>query len=148
MGDVGYGQIYDVRFPPAYLRLFDGPSCSVVDMWRILGRGTKDGGLVVGTIIKPKLGLQPKPFGEACYAFWMGGDFIKKDEPQGNQIFCQMNECIPGVVKAMRACIKETGESKLFSANITADDPVEMIACGKYVLSQFGPLGGEHCFSR
>merc|ERR1719310_887774 len=27
----------------------------------------------------------------------------------------------------MRACIKETGEQKLFSANITADDPAEMI---------------------
>merc|ERR1712008_371040 len=105
-----------------------------------------DGGLVVGTIIKPKLGLQPKPFGEACYAFWQGGDFIKNDEPQGNHIFCQMNECIPEVVKAMRACIKETGESKLFSANITADDPAEMIARGKYVLSQFGPLGENTAF--
>merc|ERR1719460_841510 len=144
MGDVEYGKIYDIYFPPAYLRLFDGPSCSVVDMWRILGRGTKNGGLVVGTIIKPKLGLQPKPFGEACYAFWLGGDFIKNDEPQGNQVFCQMNECIPEVVKAMRACIKETGEQKLFSANITADDPAEMIARGKYVLGQFGPLA-ENC---
>ena len=91
----------------------------------------------------PKLGLQPKPFGEACY-FWQGGDFIKNDEPQGNQVFCQMNECIPEVVKAMRACIKETGSSKLFSANITADDPNEMIARGKYVLSQFSPLS-ENC---
>merc|ERR1712004_787627 len=146
MGDVEYGKIYDFYFPPAYLRLFDGPSCCVVDMWRILGRGTSDGGLVVGTIIKPKLGLQPKPFGEACYAFWQGGDFIKNDEPQGNQVFCQMNECIPEVVKAMRACIKETGQSKLFSANITADDPAEMIARGKYVLSQFGPLGENTAF--
>ena len=76
MGDVEYGKIYDIYFPPAYLRLFDGPSCSVVDMWRILGRGTTNGGLVVGTIIKPKLGLQPKPFGEACYAFWQGADII------------------------------------------------------------------------
>ncbi|CAE8604975.1 unnamed protein product, partial [Polarella glacialis] len=50
--------------------------------------------------------------------------------PQGNQVFCQMNECIPEVVKAMRAAIKETGSSKLFSANITADDPNEMIARG------------------
>merc|ERR1711879_307717 len=144
MGDVEYGKIYDIYFPPTYLRLFDGPSCCVIDMWRILGRGTTDGGLVVGTIIKPKLGLQPKPFGEACYAFWQGGDFIKNDEPQGNQVFCQMNECIPEVVKAMRACIKETGSAKLFSANITADDPAEMIARGKYVLSQFGPLA-ENC---
>eukprot|EP00971_Amphidinium_carterae_P105102 2081179-Amphidinium_carterae.1 len=77
-------------------------------MWRILGRGTSNGGLVVGTIIKPKLGLQPKPFGEACYAFWLGGDFIKNDEPQGNQVFCQMSECIPEVVKAMRAAQKES----------------------------------------
>jgi len=35
-------------------KAFDGPSCSVVDMWRIIGRGTKDGGLAVCTIIKPK----------------------------------------------------------------------------------------------
>merc|ERR1712176_421937 len=145
MGDVEYGKIYDIYFPPAYLRLFDGPSCNVVDMWRSLGRDSLTaGGLVVGTIIKPKLGLQPKPFGEACYGFWQGGDFIKNDEPQGNQVFCQMNECIPEVVKAMRACIKETGSSKLFSANITADDPAEMIARAKYVMSQFGPLA-ENC---
>ena len=144
MGDVEYGKIYDFYLPPAFLRLYDGPSVNVEDMWRILGRGTTNGGLVVGTIIKPKLGLQPKPFGEACYSFWQGGDFIKNDEPQGNQVFCQMNECIPEVVKAMRACIKETGSSKLFSANITADDPEEMIARGKYVLSQFGPLS-ENC---
>merc|ERR1712032_648986 len=144
MGDVEYGKIYDFYFPHSYLRLFDGPSCSIIDMWRIFGRDMANGGLVVGTIIKPKLGLQPKPFGEACYAFWMGGDFIKNDEPQGNQVFCQMNECIPEVVKAMRACIKETGSSKLFSANITADDPAEMIARGKYVMSQFGPLA-ENC---
>eukprot|EP00420_Gonyaulax_spinifera_P036434 CAMPEP_0197870484 /NCGR_PEP_ID=MMETSP1439-20131203/1168_1 /TAXON_ID=66791 /ORGANISM="Gonyaulax spinifera, Strain CCMP409" /LENGTH=309 /DNA_ID=CAMNT_0043489379 /DNA_START=49 /DNA_END=974 /DNA_ORIENTATION=+ len=68
MGDVDYGKIYDIYFPPNYLRLFDGPSCSILDMWRILGRDMTNGGLVVGTIIKPKLGLQPKPFGEACYA--------------------------------------------------------------------------------
>ena len=144
MGDVEYGKIYDFYLPPAFLRLYDGPSVNVEDMWRILGRGTTNGGLVVGTIIKPKLGLQPKPFGEACYSFWQGGDFIKNDEPQGNQVFCQMNECIPEVVKAMRACVKETGSSKLFSANITADDPEEMIARGKYIMSQFGPLS-ENC---
>ena len=144
MGDVEYGKIYDFYMPPAFLRLYDGPAVNVEDMWRILGKGTSNGGLVVGTIIKPKLGLQPKPFGEACYAFWQGGDFIKNDEPQGNQVFCQMNECIPEVVKAMRACIKETGVGKLFSANITADDPNETIARGKYCLSQFGPLS-ENC---
>jgi ribulose-bisphosphate carboxylase large chain len=147
MGDVDYGKIYDIYFPPKFLRLFDGPSCCVKDMWRILGRGgpgLSNGGLVVGTIIKPKLGLSPKPFGEACYGFWQGGDFIKNDEPQGNQTFCQMFECIPKVVAAMKQAVAETGQAKLFSANITADDPNEMIARGKYCLSQFGPMA-ESC---
>mmetsp|Transcript_78150 Transcript_78150/g.171342 ORF Transcript_78150/g.171342 Transcript_78150/m.171342 type:complete len:962 (-) Transcript_78150:323-3208(-) len=146
MGDVEYGKIHDFYFPPEYLRLFDGPSANIKDLWKLLGREQENGGLVVGTIIKPKLGLQPKPFGEACHSFWQGGDFIKNDEPQGNQTFCQMQECIPEVVKAMKACIKETGQQKIFSANITADDPNEMIARGEYILSQFGPLAENVAF--
>ena len=67
----------------------------------------------------------------------MGGDFIVNDMLQDNQIFSQMNGCTLGVVKAMCACIKETGESKLFSANIIVDDPAEMIARGKYALSLY-----------
>jgi ribulose-bisphosphate carboxylase large chain len=48
----------------------------------------QDGGYIAGTIIKPKLGLRPEPFARAAYEFWLGGDFIKNDEPQGNQVFC------------------------------------------------------------
>ena len=33
--------------------------------------------VVVGAIAKPKLGMQPKPFGEACYASWQDGDSTK-----------------------------------------------------------------------
>ncbi|CAE8649858.1 unnamed protein product, partial [Polarella glacialis] len=104
--------------------------------------GASASGLVHSVACKRLLAL----WIEEDVQFSAGGrcDFIKNDEPQGNQVFCQMNECIPEVVKAMRAAIKETGSSKLFSANITADDPNEMIARGKYVLSQFGPLG-ENC---
>ena len=60
MGGLECGKIYGIYFPPSYLRLFDGPSCSIIDMWRIFGRDLQNGGLVVGTIIKPKLGVQPK----------------------------------------------------------------------------------------
>ena len=56
--------------------LLDGPSCSFVDMQCILGHGTTLAGLVVGKIIKFKLGLQPKPLGEASYRFWQGDDSI------------------------------------------------------------------------
>ena len=96
-------------------------------MWRILGRPVKDGGYIAGTIIKPKLGLRPEPFAQAAYQFWLGGDFIKNDEPQGNQVFAPMKKVMPLVYDAMKRAMDETGQAKLFSANITADDHYEMM---------------------
>ena len=61
---------------------------NTIDMWCILGRGTTNGCLAVGTIINLKLGLQPEPFSEAGYAPWQGGDFTKDGEPQGRQPSC------------------------------------------------------------
>ena len=143
MGDVEYAKMHDFYFPPAYLRLYDGPSSNISDLWRVLGRPHVDGGFIVGTIVKPKLGLRPQPFADACYEFWQGGDFIKNDEPQGNQVFAPMRETIPLVADTMRRVMDETGEAKLFSANITADDPMEMIARGEFILETFGEYA-EH----
>ena len=138
MGDVEYGKLHDFYFPPDYLNLYDGPATTISALWEVLGRPTDDGGLIVGTIIKPKLGLRPQPFADAAYDFWLGGDFIKNDEPQGNQPFAPYKETMRLVADAMRRAQEETGEAKLFSANITADDHDEMIARGEYVLETFG----------
>lgn len=138
MGDVEYAKMHDFFIPPDYLKLFDGPATTISDLWRVLGRPEVDGGFIVGTIVKPKLGLRPKPFADACFDFWLGGDFIKNDEPQGNQVFAPMKETIPLVADAMRRAQDETGQAKLFSANITADDHYEMLARGNFVLDTFG----------
>ena len=87
MGDLECGKIYGRYFPPSYFRLFDGTPSNIIDMWRIFGRDLQNCGLLVGTLIKPKLGLQPKPVGEACYACWHGGDFIKKRRAAGQPGF-------------------------------------------------------------
>jgi ribulose-bisphosphate carboxylase large chain len=137
MGDVEYAKMHDFWFPPEYLRLYDGPSTDISSMWRVLGRPVVDGGFIVGTIIKPKLGLRPQPFASAAYDFWMGGDFIKNDEPQGNQVFARLKETITAVADAMRRAQDDTGMPKLFSANITADDYREMIARGEFILETF-----------
>ncbi len=138
MGDVEYAKMHDFWVPPQFLKLFDGPSTTIADLWRVLGRPHKDGGFIVGTIIKPKLGLRPQPFADACYDFWLGGDFIKNDEPQGNQIFSPMRETIRLVADAMKRAQDKTGQAKLFSANITADDHYEMLARGEFILETFG----------
>ena len=137
MGDVEYAKMHDFWFPPEYLRLYDGPSTDISDMWRVLGRPVINGGFIVGTIIKPKLGLRPQPFAQAAYDFWKGGDFIKNDEPQGNQVFARLKETITAVADAMRRVQDDTGMPKLFSANITADDYREMIARGEFILETF-----------
>ena len=138
MGNVEHAKIHDFYVPPAYLRLFDGPSATIKDLWNVLGRSHVDGGFVVGTIIKPKLGLRPQPIADACYDFWLGGDYIKNDQPQGNQIFAPLKETIPLIADAMKRAQDETGEAKIFSANITADDHYEMVARGEFILEAFG----------
>ena len=146
MGDIEYAKMYDFWVPPRALQLFDGPSKDISDLWRVLGRPLKDGGYIAGTIIKPKLGLRPEPFAQAAYEFWLGGDFIKNDEPQGNQVFAPMKQVMPLVRDAMKRAMDRTGEAKIFSANITADDHSEMLARGEYILETFGPDADKVAF--
>ena len=138
MGDIEHAKMIDFYMPRRAIELFDGPAKDISDLWRILGRPVKDGGYISGTIIKPKLGLRPEPFAKAAYEFWLGGDFIKNDEPQGNQVFAPIKKTIPLVADAMKRAMDETGEAKLFSANITADDHYEMLARGEFILEAFG----------
>ena len=146
MGDVEYGKMLDFYVPPSFLRQFDGPVKNIVDMWRILGRPLENGGMIVGTIIKPKLGLRPKPFAEACYNFWLGGDFIKNDEPKGNQIWGPIKEVVPLVKDSMVRAQDDTGMAKLFSFNITADDHYEMLHRGEYILETFAEFSENIAF--
>ncbi len=146
MGDIEHAKIHDFYVPEKVIQLFDGPAKDISDLWRILGRPIKDGGYIAGTIIKPKLGLRPEPFAKAAYQFWLGGDFIKNDEPQGNQVFCPLKKVMPLVADAMKRAQDETGQAKLFSANITADDHYEMCARADYILETFGPDADKVAF--
>ena len=146
MDDIAYAKLHDFYVPPGFLGAFDGPAANIADLWRILGRPEIDGGPIIGTIIKPKLGLRPQPFADACHAFWKGGDFVKNDEPQGNQIFAPLKDTIRAVADAMARAQDETGEAKLFSANITADDPAEILARAHVILETFGDNASHVAF--
>jgi ribulose-bisphosphate carboxylase large chain len=146
MGDVKNLQMQDFYVPWSMLRQYDGPAKDITDLWDILGRPRVNGGYIAGTIIKPKLGLRPEPFAKAAYQFWLGGDFIKNDEPQGNQVFCPVKKVIPLVYDAMKRAMDETGQAKLFSMNITADDHYEMLARADFALETFGPDANKVAF--
>jgi len=85
-------------------------------------------GLILGTIIKPKIGLTAAEYAEVCYDFWSGGgDFVKNDEPQANQDFCDYENMVKYVKKAMDKAVKETGQKKVHSFNVSSSDFDEMI---------------------
>jgi ribulose-bisphosphate carboxylase large chain len=146
MGDIEHAKMIDFHVPPEVIRQFDCPATNIEELWRILGRPVKDGGYISGTIIKPKLGLRPEPFAKAAYQFWLGGDFIKNDEPQGNQVFAPIKKTIPLVYDSMKRAMDETGEAKLFSMNITADDYHEMCARADFALETFGTDANKLAF--
>lgn len=146
MGDIEYAKLHDFHLPQQYMELYDGPACNITDLWTLLGRPSQDGGMVVGTIVKPKLGLRPQPFADACYQFWLGGDFVKNDEPQGNQPFAPLRDTMVAVADSMARAQDETGAAKIFSANVTADDPAEIVHRAETIIEVFGDNASHVAF--
>ena len=120
MKEVSAIKLLDVWFPPAMLEQYDGPSYTLDDMRKYLNVYDRP---ILGTIIKPKMGLTSAEYAEAAYDFWVGGgDFVKNDEPQANQDFCPYDKMVKNVKPAMDKAVKETGEKKVHSFNVSAAD--------------------------
>jgi ribulose-bisphosphate carboxylase large chain len=125
MKEVSAIKLLDVWFPPAMLEQYDGPSYTLDDMRKYLDVYDRP---ILGTIIKPKMGLTSAEYAEACYDFWVGGgDFVKNDEPQANQDFCPYDKMVKHVKEAMDKAVKETGHKKVHSFNVSAADYDTMI---------------------
>ena len=121
-------KLLDVWFPPSMLEQYDGPSYTLDDMKKYLGITKKKDRPVLGTIVKPKMGLTSAEYAEVCYDFWVGGgDFVKNDEPQANQDFCPYDKMVLHVKEAMDKAVKETGKKKVHSFNVSAADFDTMI---------------------
>jgi ribulose-bisphosphate carboxylase large chain len=125
MKEVHALKLLDVWFPPAMLEQYDGPSYTIDDMRNYLD---VHGRPILGTIVKPKMGLTSAEYAEVCYDFWAGGgDFVKNDEPQANQDFCPYPKMVRHVKAAMDKAVKETGRKKVHSFNVSAPDYETMI---------------------
>lgn len=118
-------KLLDIWFPPTMLEQYDGPSYTIDDMRKYLGVYDRP---ILGTIIKPKMGLTSSEYAEVCYDFWTGGgDFVKNDEPQANQDFCPYDKMVKYVKEAMDKAVRETGKKKVHSFNVSASDYDTMI---------------------
>lgn len=74
----------------------------------------------IGTIIKPKVGLNPKDTAQVAYEAALGGlDLIKDDETLTNQSFCPLFERLEAVMDALDHAKDETGKQVLYAVNVT-----------------------------
>lgn len=125
MKEVKALKLLDVWFPPVMLEQYDGPSYTLDDMRKYLNVYDRP---ILGTIVKPKMGLSSAEYAEVCYDFWVGGgDFVKNDEPQADQDFCPYDKMVAHVKEAMDKAVKETWHKKVHSFNVSAADYDTMI---------------------
>jgi len=120
----------DVRIPEKMLKSFKGPQFGINGIRKFLKVYDRP---LVGTIVKPKVGLNPKEHARIAYESWLGGcDIVKDDENLTSQPFNNFYKRIKLTLDMCRKAEKETGEKKIYLANCTA--PVdEMIKRIKFV---------------
>ncbi len=142
MSNLKMCKLLDVWFPPQMLVQYDGPSYTLDEMRKYLNVYDQP---ILGTIIKPKIGLTSTEYAELCYDFWVGGgQFVKNDEPQADQQFAPYEKMVDSVRMAMDKAELRTGKTKVHSFNVSAADFDTMIRRADYVRRTMKP--GSYAF--
>ena len=127
----------DIDFPPTLVRSFKGPKYGVEGIHRLL---KISGRPLVGTIIKPKLGLTTLDHAKVAYDAWIGGcDIVKDDENLSSQKFNPFEDRLTKTLECRDRAQEETGEKKVYMINVTAETK-EMLRRAELILKQ----GGEY----
>ncbi len=130
-------RLSEMILPPEILRSFNGPKYGVAGIRKLMKITDRP---LVGTIIKPKLGLKAKDHAKVAYEAWIGGcDIVKDDENLSSQRFNPFKERVTKTLESRDKSERETGEKKVYMVNITAETE-EMLKRAEYVLEH----GGEY----
>ena len=125
MKEVKNLKLLHIDVPNAYADSFKGPAFGMKGVRKLLGTD-KTGRPHVGTIVKPKVGLNPEETAKVAYESYYGGcDFVKDDENLTDQRFCPFEDRIVKVLDAMDKAAEETGEKKAYAPNVTGPKMLE-----------------------
>lgn len=123
-------RLSDVLFPAKVVRNFKGPRYGISGIRELLGVEDRP---LIGTIIKPKLGLRPKDHAKVAYEAWVGGcDLVKDDENLANQSFNPFKERVARTLEMRRKAERESGVKKGYLANVTSETS-QMIKRAQFV---------------
>jgi ribulose-bisphosphate carboxylase large chain len=110
-------RLIDVDLPRGLAKLFRGPKFGIEGVRKMTGVKERP---LIGTIIKPKIGLSPKEQAEVFYQAAIGGvDFGKDDENLTNQKFCPLEERTRRIAEVIDRVEEETGRRVYYAINIT-----------------------------
>lgn len=130
-------KLYDISFPKKYIEAYKGPAFGISGIRKIF----KNKRPLIGTIVKPKVGLSSKQHAFVAYQSWSGGlDLVKDDENLTSLKFNTFEDRVRETLKLRTKAEKETGQKKIYMPNITAPNVKELISRAKYVKK----LGGKY----
>ena len=111
-------RLLDIDMPASFVRSFKGPQLGMDGVRKMTGIHERP---ILGTIVKPKLGLNADDWAKAAYNAWKGGiDFVKDDENLTSMVFNDFYDRARKVMAAKKKAEQETGERKLYFCNISA----------------------------
>jgi ribulose-bisphosphate carboxylase large chain len=130
-------RLNNIELPTELLKSFNGPRFGIEGVRKLLRVSERP---LVGTIIKPKLGLTTNDHAQVAYDAWAGGcDFVKDDENLSSQRFNPFEERVVKTLESRDKAEEETGERKVYMVNVTSETGT-MVKRAEYVLAQ----GGEY----
>lgn len=132
-------RLEDVSFPKKIIQSFSGPRYGIKGVRKIMRIKKRP---LVGTIIKPKLGLITEHHAQSAYQSWLGGcDLVKDDENLASQEFNEFEKRLVKTLEMADRAESETGEKKAYLINVSAETKEMMkraqlaeIQGGKYVM--------------
>ena len=115
-------RLLNIEFPKQLVASFKGPAFGIAGIRKLLKVPKRP---LVGTIIKPKLGLETKDHAKVAYNAWLGGcDIVKDDENLSSQTFNPFETRLVQTLESRDKAQNETNERKVYMINITAETDV------------------------
>lgn len=110
-------RLLDIMLPAPFCAAYDGPKFGIAGT-RALAGVTR--GAVIGTIIKPSLGLNAQETADMVHTLTQANiDFIKDDELQANGPACPFEDRAHAVMRVINDHAEKTGKKVMYAFNIT-----------------------------
>ena len=112
-------RLLDLALPEAFLDRYQGPQFGVAGTRRLSGVESLP---LVGTIVKPSVGLSPSETAALVEKLIEGGiDFVKDDELQADGPHCPFDARVDAVMRVVRDHAGRTGKQLMYAFNLTGD---------------------------